>query len=159
MPKPDFIIRATLRITILLFILLPSFPAIALSADSPRFTDNGDGTVTDNKTRLIWAASDNGKDIDFEDATSYCESFSAGGFTDWRLPDIEELKNLFEASNMNADGLGITGKIKLSSCCPWSSYDSTGVSSLLDFRTGKEIWSYKGDKELLRVLPVRGEEQ
>jgi hypothetical protein len=159
MPEPYCLIKANLRIPTLLLILLSAFPVTTLSADAARYTDNGDGTVTDHKTGLIWAASDNGKDIDFEDAAIYCESFSAGGFSDWRLPDIEELKDLYEASGRSTDGLGITGKIKLSSCCPWSSYDSTGVSSILDFRTGKEIWGYKGDKELLRALPVRRSNQ
>ena len=159
MSKPACRIKATFRISIFLLMLQSALPAMALSADPLRFTDNGDGTVSDHKTGLMWASRDNGKDIDFEDATSYCGSFSAGGFKDWRLPDIEELKNLFDAKAKNADGLGITEKIKLSSCCPWSSYDSTGVSSLLDFRTGKEIWGYKGDKELLRALPVRFSEQ
>jgi hypothetical protein len=136
----------------LVFLLV--FSGIAVSADD-RFTVNGDGTVTDTKTGLMWAASDNGADIDYEDAYIYCKSFAAGGFSDWRLPDIEELKALSDPTAKNAAGLGITDKVRLSSCCPWSSYDSTGVSSLLDFRTGKEIWSYKRDKELLRALPVR----
>ena len=139
----------------LLFLLV--FSGLSLSADN-RFTVNGDGTVTDNKTGLMWAASDNGADIDFEDGDRYCKSFAAGGFSDWRLPDIEELEALYDPKAKNTAGLGITEKISLSACCPWSSYDSTGVSSLLDFRTGKEIWSFKGDKELLRALPVRGGE-
>jgi len=148
--------RLASRILALHLLFILAFSGIALSADGHRFTDNGDGTVTDNKTGLMWAKSDNGEDIDFEDADNYCESFAAGGFSDWRLPDIEELKNLYDAKVNADDGFDIIGKIKLSSCCPWSSYDSTGVSSLLDFRSGKEIWSYKGDQELLRALPVRG---
>jgi hypothetical protein len=138
---------------------LLAFSMAAFSAESSRFTDNGNGTVTDRKTGLMWALSDNGEDIDFEDAGIYCKSFAAGGFNDWRLPDIEELKSLVDLKKKNPDGFAVLGKIKLSSCCQWSSYDSTGVSSLLDFRTGKEIWSYKGDKEQLRALPVRGKEQ
>ena len=147
-------IRIKIQIITSLVILSLSFPAISFSAESGRFLDNGNGTVTDSKTGLMWAAGDNGEDIDFEDALRYCESFSAAGFSDWRLPDIEELKNLFDAG-ASKTGLGITEKISLTSCCPWSSYDSTGVSSMLDFRNGKEIWGFKGDKELLRALPVR----
>ncbi|MBE9520178.1 MAG: DUF1566 domain-containing protein [Proteobacteria bacterium] len=149
--------RLLLRTFTLQLLLMLVFSGLALSAAN-RFTDNGNGTVTDNKTGLMWAVSDNGADIDFEDGDRYCRSFTAGGFSDWRLPDIEELKALYDPKAKTADGFGITGKIQLSSCCPWSSYDSTGVSSLLDFRTGKEIWSFKGDKELLRALPVRGGE-
>jgi hypothetical protein len=147
--------RFFLRTFVLHLVFLLVFAGLAFSADD-RFTVNADGTVTDSKTGLMWAASDNGEDIDYEDARSYCNSLAAGGFSDWRHPDIEELKALSDQKEKNAAGFGLTGKIRLSSCCPWSSYDSTGVSSLLDFRTGKEIWSYKGDKELLRALPVRG---
>ena len=155
MYKPSYWIRVFFRILVLQVIFLLASSGLVLSAESQRFTDNGDGTVTDQRSGLMWAANDNGKDIDFEDAAIYCKSFAAGGFSDWRLPDIEELKALFDVKNKNPDGFGILGKIKLSSCCQWSSYDSTGVSSLIDFRNGKEIWSYKGDNELLRALPVR----
>jgi hypothetical protein len=151
--------RSTLRILIFQLIFLLAFSGLALSRDNLRFVDNGNGTITDKKTGLIWAETDNGADIDFEDAVDFCKSLSVGGYSDWRLPDIEELKILYDMNAKKPDGLGITGQIRLSSCCQWSSYDSTGVSSLLDFRTGKEIWSYKGDKEILRVLPVRGEEK
>lgn len=151
-------IGKTVRTFTFLIIFALSIPATTYSAENGRFVDNGDGTVNDIETGLMWAAQDNGQDIDFHDAELYCKSFSAGGFTDWRLPDIEELKALFDAKEMNKNGHGINSKIGLSSCCPWSSYDSTGVSSLLDFRTGKEIWGFKGDTELLRALPVRGGE-
>lgn len=152
-------IRKTLRIFTSLFFLGLLIPLTTLSAENSRFTDHGNGTVTDSKTGLMWAASDNGEDIDYEDAVIYCKSFSAGGFRDWRLPDIEELEALYDAKARKAGRLGVTEKINLTSCCPWSSYDSTGVSSLLDFRNGKEIWGFKGDKELLRALPVRRGDQ
>ena len=159
MDKSSCWIKNILRLIAFILILLPCFSVIALSAEAPRFKNNGDGTISDNKTGLMWAASDNGTDIDFDNAEIYCNSFSAGGFSNWRLPDIEELKVLFDEEARKTKAFGITEKISLSSCCPWSSYDSTGVSSMIDFRTGKEIWGYKGDKELLRALPVRQRKQ
>jgi hypothetical protein len=150
----------------LLTILVLVYPSISLaekntpspkenSEQAVRFVDNGNGTVTDTKTKLMWAAKDNGKDIDFHDAEVYCNSFSAGGYTDWRMPDIEELENLYEADSNNKSGFKITGLIQLSSCCPWSSYDSFGSSSAFNFKKGRETWGFKTDTQLFRALPVR----
>jgi len=41
--------------------------------------------------QLHWAASDNGKDIAWEDSKAYC----AGKGSDWRLPTATELESLF----------------------------------------------------------------
>ena len=54
------------------------------------FTDNGDGTITDNNTGLMWQKIDGGE-MTFETAASYCKSLNLGGFTDWRLPTTQEL--------------------------------------------------------------------
>jgi len=57
------------------------------------FTDNGDGTVTDNNTGLIWQQGEGGQKT-WEDAISYCEGLSLAGYTDWRLPNIKELESI-----------------------------------------------------------------
>lgn len=70
---------------------------------SPRFTDNGDGTVTDNMTGLIWLKNANcfGQET-WADALTDCNDLASGtcGLTDgsvageWRLPNIRELHSL-----------------------------------------------------------------
>jgi hypothetical protein len=65
-----------------------------------RFTDNNDGTVTDNLTGLIWLKNANslsGSTI-WASALSYCNNLEAGGYTDWRLPNINELHSLVDLS-------------------------------------------------------------
>lgn len=73
----------------------------------PNYTDNGNGTVTDNNTGLMWQKSPdtNGDgDILADDKYSYTEavanatSCTIGGFTDWRLPTIKELYSLMQFS-------------------------------------------------------------
>ena len=76
-------------LTIVLFILLCLIDIPAMASD--RFVDNGDGTVTDTKTGLMWATMDNGEHINWTDARSYCQSYSGGGHTDWRMPTLAEL--------------------------------------------------------------------
>jgi hypothetical protein len=65
---------------------------------SDRFQDNGDGTVTDTKTRLMWAKKDNGYDINWKDAKRHCETYRGGNYRDWRMPTLEELRSLDDPS-------------------------------------------------------------
>lgn len=58
------------------------------------YTDNGDGTVTDNNTGLMWQQADDGIERTWGDAISYCSTLSLAGYTDWRLPEIQELTDI-----------------------------------------------------------------
>lgn len=62
------------------------------------FTNNGNGTITDNATGLMWTQSDSGYGMDWESALSYCEVLYAAGFDDWRLPDAKELQSIVDYS-------------------------------------------------------------
>jgi hypothetical protein len=55
-----------------------------------RFVDNGDGTVTDTRRKIMWQKGDNGKEVTFEEAQKYCMTLRVGGYTDWRLPNPDE---------------------------------------------------------------------
>jgi hypothetical protein len=55
-----------------------------------RFVDNGDGTITDTKRRIMWQKGDNGKEVTFEEAQDYCKALRLGGYADWRLPNPDE---------------------------------------------------------------------
>jgi hypothetical protein len=61
-----------------------------------KFTNNGDGTITDNATNLMWMQNDNGSAILWENALSYAENFSYAGYSDWRLPDVKELQSILD---------------------------------------------------------------
>ena len=58
------------------------------------YADNGDGTITDHATGLMWMQSDNLEGIDWENALSYAENSEYAGYTDWRLPDVKELQGI-----------------------------------------------------------------
>lgn len=60
------------------------------------FTDNGDGTVSDNATGLMWQQSDDGNTRDWENALSYAENLTLGEHSDWRLPDAKELQSIVD---------------------------------------------------------------
>ena len=61
-----------------------------------QFADNGDGTISDNATGLMWMQSDNGVEILWEDALNYAENHTYAGYSDWRLPDIKELQSIVD---------------------------------------------------------------
>lgn len=55
----------------------------------PFFLNNGNGTLLDTVTGLMWQQSDGGE-MTFEDAILYCNNLNLGGYTDWRLPNAHE---------------------------------------------------------------------
>ncbi|GBC59405.1 hypothetical protein DENIS_0344 [Desulfonema ishimotonii] len=57
------------------------------------FQDNGDGTVTDLQTGMMWQQQTIGP-MDWQSALAYCENLNLGNHDDWRLPNINELINL-----------------------------------------------------------------
>jgi len=62
------------------------------------FDDNGDGTVTDNATGLMWVTADSGDGLDWQDALAYAEDLSLAGHDDWRLPNAKELHTIVDYS-------------------------------------------------------------
>jgi hypothetical protein len=67
--------------------------------NSPAYRDNGDGTVTDQVTGLVWQKLDGGEMI-FENAAGYCQKLNLAGQSDWRLPSTQELFSI-EDSDRN----------------------------------------------------------
>ena len=62
------------------------------------FVDNGDSTVSDNATGLMWSQTDNGEMLYWEDALAYAENSTLAGYDDWRLPSIKELQSIADYS-------------------------------------------------------------
>lgn len=58
--------------------------------------DNGDGTVTDSNTGLMWMKADNGKGVTWEQALAYAENSTYAGYSDWRLPNAKELQYIVD---------------------------------------------------------------
>lgn len=60
----------------------------------PLLTDNNDATVTDVATGLMWQKQDDGVTKNWTNAINYCENLSLATHTDWRLPNIKELRSI-----------------------------------------------------------------
>lgn len=74
------------------------------SGNAPNYTDNGDGTITDNVTGLMWQQ-DPGAKMTYAQAVAGAESLNLAGHDDWRLPTIKELYSLILFSGVNPSGL------------------------------------------------------
>lgn len=68
--------------------------------NAPFYTNNGNGTITDNVTGLIWQQSDGGE-MTIENAIIYCDNLVLGGFSDWRLPTKKESMSLMNMDKNN----------------------------------------------------------
>jgi serine/threonine protein kinase len=77
-----------------------------------RFVDYRNGTVTDTKTGLMWTREDSyvhlGRYLNWEQSRSYVNKLSMGGYNDWRLPTVAELKEIYEIKKSNTDKDGDT---------------------------------------------------
>ncbi len=60
------------------------------------FADNGNGTVTDLATGLMWQKADSGKGLNWQEALRYAETLSVSGVVRWRLPSAKELQSLVD---------------------------------------------------------------
>ncbi len=59
----------------------------------PSYRDNGDGTVTDLNTGLMWVKA-RGSKMNWASAVAGASSCAVGGYADWRMPTIRELYSL-----------------------------------------------------------------
>mgnify|MGYP000876396698 FL=1 len=106
------------------------------SGNQPSYTDNGDGTITDNVTGLMW---EQGFDLcNFDEAQSYAKACMTGGYTDWRVPTIKELYSLIDFSGNQGSG-DPSSKFAPSSAVPFIDtnyfdfeYPNDGVKRYID---------------------------
>ncbi len=128
--------------------------AVEIGKDS-RFIAYDNGTVLDTKTNLLWAAKDNGSNINWNDAKSYCENYRGGGYTDWRMPTKFELKDLYDDSIFGKNGYHLTKLINLTGSFVWSS-ETTGTKPFVtSFQYGLAYEESSSNTRRNRALPVR----
>jgi len=70
----------------------------------PSYLDNGDGTVTDLVTGLMWQKNLFSEKLTFNEAVAGADTFSLAGYSDWRLPTIKELYSLILFSGTDPSG-------------------------------------------------------
>lgn len=67
--------------------------------------DNGDGTLTDPDSKLMWAKADSystlRKCLNWYDSEEYVKNLRVAGFADWRMPTINELAGIYDNTKEN----------------------------------------------------------
>jgi hypothetical protein len=124
----------------------------------------GDGTVVDPVSQMMWTQQDNGSRVDWEEARTYCDSLELGGFSDWRLPSLAEVREVYvpapggsSPSNFGSTRLGLA----FSSCCFWtSSRDDEGRNQFFSLASGqpRRLMIKFVDLRLMRAVCVRSGE-
>jgi hypothetical protein len=147
---------------ILLIFAMALFLSLSYIQAGERFIDNGDGTVTDTLTNLMWAKDDNMGDITWHDAEVYCKNPPIAGYrySDWRMPTIEELKSLYDEDSKGYEAdCGLRVKIfpNIALTCAWVwSSDTQAISAYaFSFRKGYQYSTLRLNTKNFRALPVR----
>lgn len=73
-------------------------PAFGSADSAPAgFKDNGDGSITDLRTGLVWLKNAGRKASSREKAAECCAALTACGYSDWRLPTVKEFNTMIAA--------------------------------------------------------------
>ena len=124
------------------------------SLGPPNFTDNGNQTITDNSTGLIWQKGEGGF-MNWSESLTYCEGLTLGGESDWRLPNFREIQSLVDVSKYSPSiddtfFPGVTGYYNSSTTSSTSTSSLFGMSST----NGSVSWWNKDSDSYVRC--VRG---
>jgi len=102
------------------------------------FKDNGDGTITDRATGLMWEKLGSNEHLKYENATAYIDELNRkrfAGYDDWRLPTVDELKSLLTPEKMNGE-LYVDPLFDKTQTYCWTSDKRTGGSWIVIFKYG-----------------------
>jgi hypothetical protein len=118
---------------------------------------SGSGVLRQCGTGLEWTAQDNGRDVDWREAQSYCRGLGGG----WSLPTVGQLQALYNANLPGIScGRSITCKVsnqfRLSGYWFWSS-EPNGSSEAwhVDLDDGLRYSGHVGSRDYGRALCVR----
>jgi hypothetical protein len=136
--------------------------AVTLRVINDRFTDNGDGTITDKQLKVIWVKDPSVIDalkstMNFDAARSACEKLQYAGFNSgWRMPTVEELRSIVDytrsepAWDINVFGGKHDDWYWTSTPCAW---DRTGSAWVVTSSYGPVNGSLRSFRNYVR--PVR----
>ena len=123
--------------------------------DSTRFKNNGNGTITDLKMKLIWKGTDSFQDnqkwqnwFKCQDYTTITNIQRFAGSEEWRYPNEEEAWSLFDLKSKNTDKYG--DEIYLDSIfesgsggTTWTIVEKDSSALVIQFEDGVKVWPSK----------------
>ena len=147
---------------IIILVWFGHVPALA----QERFTENGNGTVTDRESGLMWSQTDNKADIFWKEAHGWIRNHFAKSinpqYDNWRLPTTGELQSLYldrpdYKGYRTACGhdVKMIPQIQISCILVWTSNSALGLPVAFNFNLGDAFTVDVHDKAGCRVLAVR----
>ncbi len=132
---------------------------LAMMSTSGLVADD-DQTFVDGRTGLMWTKYDSQENSSHNFAEGDCGYWRTGGHTDWRLPTIEELEQMYDPDNVSsiwADWeIHTVDGIELSTPFVWSAtMEDEGNAWTLDFRTKERRLRPVERSTNLRTICVR----
>lgn len=132
-----------------------------LPVKESQLQDNGDGTLTDPASGLMWTQKDSYADLNkcltYTESRTYVANLKTGGYEDWRIPTIKELSSIYNDTHENvmawdhdpeyplaldskfADGAAYwywsmdCGTTEMTQCCAKTLYFATGIIEMRRF--------------------------
>jgi len=154
--------KRALRTMFIVAIITIVGATVGEAAKDGRFIVKDNETILDTRTNLMWAAKDNGSDINWENAKSHCENYRGGGYKDWRMPTQDELAGLYDANKTRPapcyrsfDIHVATELIDITCFAPWASDTRGSDAAQFDFVHGARFWYLQIQTYGTRALPVR----
>ena len=134
--------------------------------EKSRFLKRDDGTIYDSVTSVTWMANDSfldlEKDVSYSEAEDYVKETNkkkVGGYSDWRIPTIQEASSIFNKEKLNKDSKG--GDIFLDSVfppgaanCTWTSSTRGKEAQIMFYANGCPYWYEKNDKTISHAVRV-----
>ena len=151
-------------ITVIWVVLMVAAGTIVYAEE--RFTDNGDGTVTDHQLGIMWAKTDNQGDINWKEAQQWIRySFPYSiptVYDNWRMPTLEELSSLYTGTSKPlgyeaacGQWVQVVSQIQLSCGWVWSADTSSIQAYIFNFHRGTHYADRKVHMKAYRALAVR----
>jgi len=134
--------------------------------EKSRFLKRDDGTIYDSVTSVTWMANDSfldlERDVSYSEAEDYVKETNkkkVGGYSDWRIPTIQEASSIFDKEKLNKDSKG--GDIFLDSVfppgaanCTWTSSTRGKEAQIMFYANGCPYWYQKNDKTISHAVRV-----
>ena len=143
--------------------LLSILLVVAFTIAGDRFSrDDSKEVVIDNATNLMWQDDNDAKTITktWQEAIRYCENLTLGGYNDWNLTNINQLKSIVD-TNRYDPAIDPTFQNVVSNVYWSSTTGASGTSYAWDvvFGGGNDAWGNKTHRYYVRCVRDMNNEQ